>query len=89
MRSVVDSCGRSETVTRKQAGFEAGVGRRLDALVSALVFASVVLALDRGALELDTGRTEVEGDNALGHTLEAVSGWRALAMVESVQVETG
>jgi hypothetical protein len=69
------------------AGFEAGIGRRLYAPVLTLAFASVELALDRKALEVDSGRMEVEGDSTLGQTWEAVSGQRALAAVESVQVE--
>lgn len=84
---MVGSCGRSEIVTRILAGFEAGIGRRLNAPVLTLAFASVEPALDREVLEVDSGRTGVEGDRALGHTWEAVSGQRALATVESVQAE--
>lgn len=83
---MVDRGGWSEAVNRALAGFEAGFGRRSYALVSALAFASVEVALDIGAFEADSGKAEVEKNS---HKPGAVSGQRALATVESVQDETG
>lgn len=57
---MVNSGGWSEAVNRTLARFEAGFGRRLDALVSALAFASVEVALDSEAFEADSGKAEVE-----------------------------
>lgn len=84
---MVDSGGRqSEAVNRTLARFEAGFGRRLHALVSALAFASVESALGSEAFESDSGKVEVEGNS---HKRGAVSGQRALATVESVRGEMG
>jgi hypothetical protein len=81
----VDSDGRSEAVNQTRREFEAGVGRRVYAPVSALAFAPVELALDHDTLEVDSGRAEVEGDKVLGRTWGAVSEQRALATVGPVQ----
>ena len=84
---MADSDGRqSEAVNRTVGRFEAGFGRRLHALVSALAFASVELALGSEAFESDSGKAEVEGNS---HKRGAVSGQRALATVESVRSEMG
>ena len=87
MGSVVHSGGRrSEAVNHTLARFEAGFGRRLDALVSALAFASVELALGSEAFDSDSGNAVVEGHS---HKRGAMSGQRALATVESVHGEMG
>jgi hypothetical protein len=64
----------------------ASAGRRVYGLASAFAFVPLGVTLDSGILEVDSGRVEVGRDKVLGHTWEAVSEWRALATVESVQI---
>jgi len=76
---VVDSDGWSEAGSRTLTEIEAGVGRW------ALEFASAELAVDREALEVDSGKAAVGGDKVVGNTQGAVSEQMALATVELVQ----
>ena len=78
----MDSDDQSEAVINILTGTEAGVGRRVYALVLAFAIAPVGSALGPGTLEVGFGRAGVKRDKVQDHTREAASERRALAMVE-------